>query len=167
LADAKLAVLEEENAALRKELYRRVLCAPRECLRCGATTFETGCPPKDGDGESPRLSALERKIEELRPSIMRDIEERLRGRRRSRPEAGPRKEPTTAGSTSRLPSLLREQEGNEWKVVKPKERRKGQRKGKKATEKESRKNAKSSTGPLTAAGEEDEMLAETKCCEVN
>lgn len=41
------------------------------------------------------------------------------------------------------------------------------REKKKATEKESRKNAKRSTGPLTAAGEEDEMLAETKCCEVN
>lgn len=102
-------------------------------------------------------------------SIMRAIEERLRGRRHSRPEAGPREEPTTAGSTSRLPSLSREQEGSEWKVVEPQERRKGQRKGKKAkaTEKESRKNAKSSTGPLTAVGEEDEMLAETKCCELN
>jgi hypothetical protein len=80
LADARLAVLEEENEALRKELSRKVLYAPQECLRCGASTFQMGCPPKDGDGESPRFSALERKIEERGPSIMRAIEERLRGR---------------------------------------------------------------------------------------
>lgn len=77
LAKARLAVLEEENAALRKELSRRAVCVLQENTRCDAPTTEPGCLTKDDGGKSERLSALERKIEELGPSLMRALEERL------------------------------------------------------------------------------------------
>jgi hypothetical protein len=90
----------------------------QECSWCGASISKSSRSPKGDRGENARLSALEKKIEELRPSIMRTVEDRLQGRRRS-PKARPRKEPTAAalGSITQLSSLPREQEGCEWKVV--------------------------------------------------
>jgi hypothetical protein len=76
VTEAHLAILEGENAVLRKELARRPVCALQESTRCGVSTSESGRTLKDGEGKSERLSALERKNEEIGPSIM-ILEERL------------------------------------------------------------------------------------------
>lgn len=75
----RLSALEEENAALRKELSRRAACA-HECPRCSGSASESGRPPREGKSESARLDALERRFEEIGPSIIRAIEERFWGR---------------------------------------------------------------------------------------
>jgi hypothetical protein len=85
LADARMTVLEEENAALRQELSRRTACA-HECRRCGGSDFESGRPPREGKSESARLAALERRIEEIRSSIIKAIEERFGGCQLNDPE---------------------------------------------------------------------------------
>lgn len=52
LAVARLAVFEEKNAALRKELSRRAVYAPQNCTRFDASTSELdpSPPPEDGGG---------------------------------------------------------------------------------------------------------------------
>jgi hypothetical protein len=90
LVEARPPVLEEENEALRKELAEIAVSAPRECSRCGVSTFDSGHPPRNGQNDSnARLAPLERRVEELGPSIIRSIEDRLRGSRPI-PEAGHR-----------------------------------------------------------------------------
>jgi hypothetical protein len=128
IAEARLSVLEEENAALRKELSRRIACV-HECSRYSGSASESGRSLREGKSESARLAALERKVEEIGPSIIRAIEERFRGRQRS-PEARRRTEHSPTRSTTHLPRLPREQEGGEWKVVesKKKEMKKKKRK---------------------------------------
>jgi hypothetical protein len=80
LAEMRPSMLEQENEALRKELARIAVSPPRECSRCGDSASESGCPPRIGQNDNnARLAALERRIEELGPSIIRAIEDRLRG----------------------------------------------------------------------------------------
>jgi hypothetical protein len=57
LAEARIPVLEEENAALRNQLARRATCV-HECPRCGGTTSESGRPLRESGSESARLAAL-------------------------------------------------------------------------------------------------------------
>lgn len=75
-----------------------------------------------GGGEECR-SALEKKLEELGPSLMRALEERLQNWRHSS-EARPRKATTAAGNATQLSSPPRGQEGGEWKVVEPRKKKK-------------------------------------------
>jgi hypothetical protein len=112
---------------------------------------------------------LKRKIKQLAPPVLSALAERLRGRRSSS-TTRPRIVPTTAGGTTRLPSLPSEQEGGEWKVVQPKMRKKRQRRRKKAkaTEKEGGKDAvrvSPARGPQ--AKKRTEGHDETKCCQVS
>jgi hypothetical protein len=80
LAEARLTALEEENAALRKEITR-LAARIHECPRCNGRGIESGHPPREGKQEGARLDALEKKMDEPGPSIMRAIEERFGGRR--------------------------------------------------------------------------------------
>jgi hypothetical protein len=118
LADARMAVLEEENAALRNKLSRRAAYA-HECLWCDGSAFESDRLPREGKSESARLAALERRVEEIGPSIIRVIEERFGGRRLRSPETWQRRsEPSATGCTAaKISPPPRELEGSEWKVV--------------------------------------------------
>jgi hypothetical protein len=90
LTEARPSKLEKENEVLRKELARMAVSAPRECSRCGVSASKSGYPPRNGQNDNnARLAALERRIEELGPSIIRAIEDRLRGGRPT-PKAWPR-----------------------------------------------------------------------------
>jgi hypothetical protein len=89
-AEARLTALEEENAALRKEITR-LAARTHECPRCNDRAIESGHPPREGKQEGARLDALEKKMDELGPSIMRAIEERFGGRRPRSPELGARR----------------------------------------------------------------------------
>jgi hypothetical protein len=128
-------MLEEENEAPRKELARMAVSAPRECSRCGVSASESGCPPRNGQNDNnARLAALERRVEELGPSIIRAIEDRLRGGRPT-PKAWPRQEPVAPTCTiinTQLPSLPREQQRGEWKVIESRKKKKKKKKAKKA-----------------------------------
>jgi hypothetical protein len=75
-ADAKITALEKENTALRQKLSRRTACA-HECPRCRGSASESDRPPREGKSENARLADLERRVEEIRPSIVRAIEERF------------------------------------------------------------------------------------------
>jgi hypothetical protein len=96
---------------------------------------ESGCPPRNGQNDNnARLAALERRVEELGPSIIRAIEDRLRGGRPT-PKARPRQEPVAPACTiidTQLPSLRREQQGGEWKVIDSRKKKKKKKKAKKA-----------------------------------
>jgi hypothetical protein len=130
--EARPSVLEKENEALRKELAEMAMSAPRVCSRCGVSADEAGRPPRSGQNDgNERLAALEKKVEELGPSIIRAIEDSLRGGRPN-PEARPRKEPvasTRTTITTQLPSLPREQQGGEWRMVQSRKKKRRKRKG--------------------------------------
>jgi hypothetical protein len=85
LAEAKLTAMEEENAALRKEITR-LAARIHESPRCNGRAIESGHPPREGKQEGARLDALEKKMDKLGPSIMRAIEGRFGGRRPRSPE---------------------------------------------------------------------------------
>jgi hypothetical protein len=136
LTDAKPSLFEEENEVLRKELARVAVSAPQECSRCGASASVSGCPPRNGQSDNARLSALEKKVEELRPSIIRAIEERFGGRRHGR-EARARQHSVASARTNsatQLPSLPKERRGGEWKVVELRKKGKKKEEVKKVTE---------------------------------
>jgi chromosome segregation ATPase len=59
LAEARLTTLEEENAALRKEITR-LAARIHECPRCNSRAIESGPPPREGNQEGARLDALEK-----------------------------------------------------------------------------------------------------------
>jgi hypothetical protein len=99
-------------------------------------------------GGSARLSALEKKIEDLELSIMKALEECLQNRRSS-PEAGPMKKPTAAGRITQLPSLPKERGGGVWKAVEPRKRKKRQKRRTKAAEKETNKDAARTNSPAS------------------
>lgn len=85
-------------------------------------------PPRNGQNDS-NLATLERRVEELGPSIIRAIEDHHRGERPT-PEARPRQEPVASARTTittQLLSLPREQQGGEWRVLQAK-RKKGRKK---------------------------------------
>jgi hypothetical protein len=86
LAEARLTALEEENAALRKEL-RRLAARIHECPRCNGRAIESSHPPSGG--ETRRRA--EKKMDELGPSIMRAIEEWFGGEDRAAPNLGARR----------------------------------------------------------------------------
>jgi hypothetical protein len=73
MMDDRVAVLEAENEALQVEISRRASCAPQEYLRYGTSASGIRLP----FGKTSCLTALERKLEGLSPSIMKAIEERL------------------------------------------------------------------------------------------
>jgi hypothetical protein len=93
LAEARLTALEEENAALPKEITR-LAARIHECPRCNGRAIESGRRPREGKQEGARLDGLEKKMDELGPSIMRAIEERFGGRRPRSPEPPARGGPT-------------------------------------------------------------------------
>ena len=74
LVEARLSALEEENAALRRELARRSMPAI-EGLRGGGA--DTDRPRVEAATQEARLDALERKLEELGPSITKMVERQL------------------------------------------------------------------------------------------
>lgn len=101
--------------------------APWDCSRCGASASDSECPPRNGQSDNARLTALEKKVEELGPSIIRAIEERIGCRRHSR-EARAREDSVASAlisSATQLPSFPRERRGGERKVAEP--RKKGKR----------------------------------------
>jgi hypothetical protein len=116
LAEARLTALEEENAALRKEITR-LTTRIHECPRCNGRAIESGHPPREGNQEGACLDALEKKMDELGPSIMRAIEERFGGRRPRSPEPQRKTDQPAAPRATQATTLLREQEGGEWRVV--------------------------------------------------
>jgi hypothetical protein len=94
-AEARLTALEEENAALRKEITR-LAARTHECPRCNDRAIESGHPPREGKQEGALLDALENKMDELGPSIMRAIEERgpQTAQPRTSAQGGPTRCPT-------------------------------------------------------------------------
>jgi chromatin remodeling complex protein RSC6 len=98
--------------------------------------------------ESGRLVALERRFEEIGPSIIRAIEECFGDRLRSSPEARRRTKHSTTRPTTQVSSLPREQEGGEWKVV---ESRKLKKKRKTAAREAAKKRT---TAVPTASGQQ-------------
>jgi hypothetical protein len=144
LVEAKLSVVEEGNTALRKEPSRSAACA-HECPRCIGSASKSRRPPRKGKSESARLAALERRFEEIGPSIMTAIEERFGDRLRS-PEARRRTEHSATCRTIQISSLPREQQGGGWKVV---ESRKNKKKWKTAAGEAAKKGA--TAAPLARA----------------
>ena len=121
LVETRLSVLEEENAAHRKELAKMAACA-HECPRCSGLASEPDRTAREGRGDSERLAALERRIEEIGPSIIRAIEERFRGRHHS-PEARRGTSHSATRHTTQTTSPPREQKNGEWKIVESKSSR--------------------------------------------
>jgi hypothetical protein len=123
LAEAKLTAMEEENAALRKEITR-LAARIHESPRCNGRAIESGHPPREGKQEGARLDALEKKMDELGPSIMRAIEGRFGGRRPRSPEPRRKADQSAAPRVTQVTMLPREQEGGEWRVVERRPRKK-------------------------------------------
>ena len=73
MAEMRVEVLEKEIEGLQKEQSGKARCVRQEKARCHASTLELGHPKEDDEvgGEKGRLFALEKKFEELRPSLMR------------------------------------------------------------------------------------------------
>ena len=109
--EARLSVLEKSNAALRKELAKMTACA-HECPRCSGLTSEPERTARKGRSDSARLATLERRVEEIGPSIIRAIEERFRGRHHS-PEAQRGKSHSATRCTTQTTSLPKEQKNGE------------------------------------------------------
>jgi hypothetical protein len=151
--------LEEENAALRQELSRRTAWA-HECPRCGGSTSESGRPPREGKSGSARLAALERKVEEIRPCIIRAIEERFEGRQLHNPETRQRlpehtvtgRSATAAEKPPTPPPRIQEEE--EWKVVASKGARRKEPKKRMVTDagETARKEERAAVAPTPPAG---------------
>jgi hypothetical protein len=59
---ARLSALEEENAALRRELAGRTVSA-HEYPRCSGSASESGRPLRKGKSDGERINAVERKFE--------------------------------------------------------------------------------------------------------
>ena len=124
--EARLSVLEKENAVLRKELAKMTACA-HECPRCSGLTSEPERTARKGRSDSARLAALERRVEEIGPSIIRAIEERFRGRHHS-PEGRRGTSHSSTRCTTQTTSLPKEQKNGEWKVVESKSSRRKENK---------------------------------------
>jgi hypothetical protein len=127
LADARLTALEEENAALRQELSRRPACA-HECLRCSGSVPAPGLPPRTGESDNDRINALEKRLNELRPSIIRAIEGRFGDRRPRTPESRSKPDHSATLRATQTSALPKEQGGDEWRVVESKKRKKTEKK---------------------------------------
>jgi hypothetical protein len=123
LAEARLTALEEVNAALRKEITR-LAARIHECPRCNGRATESHHPLREGNQEGARPGALEKKMDELGPYIMRAIEERFRGRRPRSPEPRRKADQPAVPRATQAAMLPREQEGGEWRVVERRPRKK-------------------------------------------
>jgi hypothetical protein len=99
-----MTALEKENVALRQELSRRTACA-HECPRCRGSASESDRPTREGKSEKARFADLESRVEEIRPSILRAIEERFGDHLLNKPET--RQRMTEHPATSLSPSLPR------------------------------------------------------------
>jgi hypothetical protein len=158
LADARMTALEKENAALRQELSRRTACA-HECLRCRGSASESDRPPREGKSKNARFADLERRVEEIRPSILRAIEERFVGHLLNNPETRQRmtEQPatssfTTAAEKPPTPSPRKQQE-EEWKAVASKGTRRKEAKKRMATDvRETAKKGGRTAAPTPPAG---------------
>lgn len=125
-AMARLTALEDENAALRREVSK-LAARGGECPRCSGHACETG---REDTIDRARFVALERMVKEMKPSIIRAIEERLGGeqqRRRRTPDARRSTEGSAIPQPTQPTSLQREQEGGGW-VVEKKRKKRGKRK---------------------------------------
>ncbi|XP_033362398.1 uncharacterized protein LOC117240485, partial [Bombus vosnesenskii] len=126
--DARLSVLEGENAALRQEL-RRLAARINECPRCSDAAPEYARPPWEGGNDRTRLEALERAVRELGPSILRTIEERFGDARWQRtPEARPSGDRPVDPPAAQLTPPRREQEDGGWELVETTKKRRRNRK---------------------------------------
>ncbi|XP_033178760.1 uncharacterized protein LOC117152129 [Bombus impatiens] len=123
-AMARLTALEDENAALRREVSKLAARAG-ECPRCSGHAWETG---REDTIDRARFVALERMVKEMKPSIIRAIEERLGGeqqRRRRTPDARRSTEGSAIPQPTQPTSLQREQDGGEWRVVEKRRKKRG------------------------------------------
>ena len=120
LVEARLSALEEENAAPRRELARRSMPAI-ECPRCSGADAEL--PRDEAVTQGARLDALERKLEELGPSIMKMMERQFgsllkpqlqqqRQQQQSTPET--RRSAEHSATRPRRPRGLRRTAGGMW-----------------------------------------------------
>jgi hypothetical protein len=108
--------------------------------RCRGSASESDRPPREGRSENARLADLERRVEEIRPSIFRAIEKRFGGHILNNPETRQRttEHPatsctTTAAEKPSTPSP-KKQEEEEWKVVTSKRVRRKEAKERMATD---------------------------------
>jgi hypothetical protein len=139
LADARMIALEKENAALRQELSRRTACV-HECPRCRGSASESDRPPREGKSKNARFADLERRVEEIRPSILRAIVERFGGHLLNNPET--RQRMTEQSATSRFATAAekpptpspRKQQEEKWKAVASKRVRRKEAKERMATD---------------------------------
>ena len=140
LVESRLSALEEENAALRRELARRSIPA-FECPRCGGAVADR--PRDEAATQAARLDALERKLEELGPSIMRMMESQFgsllkprlqqqqQQQQRQQQQSTPETRRSAEYSATRRPAHKnpppppRAQEDGEWKVVVERNNKKG------------------------------------------
>jgi hypothetical protein len=123
LAEARLTALEEENAALRKEIMR-LIARIHKCPRYNGRAIESDHPPREGHQKGACLDALEKKMDELGPSIMRTIEERFGSRRPRSPESRRKADQPAAPRATQATTLPREQECGEWRVMERRPRKK-------------------------------------------
>jgi hypothetical protein len=134
-----MIALKKENAALRQELSRRTACV-HECPRCRGSASESDRPPREGKSENARLADLERRVEEMRPSILRAIEKRFEDHLLNNPETRQRmtEHPATSRSTTAADKPPtpppRKQEEGEWKVMASKRVRRKETKERIATD---------------------------------
>jgi hypothetical protein len=139
LADTRMTALEKENAVLRQELLRRTACA-HECPRCRGSASDSDRPPSDDKSENARLADLERRAEEIKPSILRAIEKRFGGHLLNNHETRQRmtEHPATSRSTTAAEKPPtpppRKQEKEEWEVVASKRARRKEAKERIATD---------------------------------
>nr|XP_033188906.1 uncharacterized protein LOC117156201 [Bombus vancouverensis nearcticus] len=126
--DARLSMLEGENAALRQEL-RRLAAHVNECPRCANAAPEYVRAQWEGGNDRTRLDALERAVRELGPSILRTIEERFGDARRQRtPEGRPSGDRPVAPPAAQPTPTRREREDGGWELVETKRKRRRNRK---------------------------------------
>nr|XP_033188909.1 uncharacterized protein LOC117156205 [Bombus vancouverensis nearcticus] len=126
--DARLSMLEGENAALRQEL-RRLAARVNECPRCADAASEYVRAQWEGGNDRTRLDALERAVRELGPSILRTIEERFGDARWQRtPESRPSGDRPVDPPSAQPTPPRREREDGGWELVETKKKRRRNKK---------------------------------------
>jgi chromosome segregation ATPase len=95
LAEARLTALEEETAALRKEITR-LAARIHECPRCNDRDIESGHPPREGNQEGASLDALEKNYGRTRSLHHEGHRGKVRG-----PKTAQSRTPAQGGPTCR------------------------------------------------------------------
>jgi hypothetical protein len=114
--------------------------------RCNGRAIESGHPPREGNQKGARLDALEKKMDERGPSIMRAIEERFGSRRPRSPESRRKADQPAAPRATQATTLPKEQEGSVWRVVGRRPWKKG------AARKEEKKEGAPAASPTRPTG---------------